>query len=96
MDSCQFMMGQGRSILIGLPEYLPVADTYTVSVSPHSVRFIADRKKIAEIPFDNDEVFERLSFAHEVGLVESKNGIDYPDYITNVAYIEVLKGDRVQ
>lgn len=96
IENCEFLLGQGRSIVIGLPQYLPVADNYTVSISPQSIRFIAGREKVAEIPYKSSEVFNRLSFAHEVGLVESRDGEHYPDYITNVAYIEVRKGETVQ
>jgi hypothetical protein len=82
-------MGEGRSIVIALPQYLPVSDTYTVSVSKNDMRIIAGREKVAEMPLRNREAFDRLSFAHEVGIVESKDGISYPGYITNMAYIEV-------
>lgn len=88
-ETCEFWMGSGRSIVIALPSFLPISETYTVSVSPRSIRFIAGREKVAELPFRNKEAFERLRFNHEVGIIESKNGQDYPDYITNVAYIEV-------
>ncbi len=100
IETCEFWMGAGKSIVIALPTFLPVSDTYTVSISPSSIRFIAGRDKVVELPFRNKEAFDRLSFSHEVGIVESSDGNEYPDYITNIAYIEVRnnmrEGSRVQ
>lgn len=84
-------MGQGKSIVIVIPAALPAADNFTVSICEKSIRFRAGREDIAEIPYTNKEVYNRLSFAHEVGLVEFPQDHPFPDCITNVAYIEVRK-----
>lgn len=84
-------MGQGKSIVIVLPVELPHAENFTVSVCQKSIRFRAGFNQIAEIPYSNREVFERLSFAHEVGMVEYPKDQPFPNCITNVAYIEVRK-----
>lgn len=84
-------MGQGKSIVIVIPAELPPAETFTVSICKDNIRFRAGRDEIADIPYKNREVYDRLSFAHEVGLVEFPKDQPFPDCITNVAYIEVRK-----
>ena len=92
-ERCEFLVEkEGRDILIAIPSVLPISETYTVSVSPKTIRFIAGHKKVTEFPYHSKEVFHRLSFKREVGLIESRDGGEnYPEYLTNVAYIEVRK-----
>lgn len=87
---CDFLLGQGYSVLIVVPAHLPDADTYTVSVSDRDIRFRAGQKDIAEVPYDDAEVFERIANNIQVGLVEYA-GQDFPTHITHVAYVEVRR-----
>ena len=84
-------MGQGKSIVIVLPVELPAAETYTVSICEKKIKFRAGHDQIAEVDYKNREVYDRLSFAHEVGVVEYPKDQPFPDCITSVAYIEVRK-----
>lgn len=90
--SCDFLMGQGQSIVIVVPSDLPKAETYTVSVSDREVRFKAGYNEIATVPMYDSEIYKRLSRHSQVGLVEYPKGSPWPDCITALAYVEVRKG----
>ncbi len=90
-QSCDFLLGQGKSIVIVVPGRLPQAETYTVAVSPGALSFRADYDEIAHIPYKNKEVYERLSYHPQVGVMEFY-GKEYPKRLSAVAYIEVRKG----
>lgn len=89
-DRCDFLLGAGYSIVIIISGSLPVAETYTVSVSDRDIRFRAGYEKIAEMPYQGGEVFERLANNTQVGLVEY-DGSGFPQDITHVAYVEVRR-----
>ncbi len=88
-DRCDFLLGENNSLVIILPVMLPSAENYTVSVSPTELKFKAGYDEIARMPFDNAEVYERLAFTPEVGLVEYVPGDFFPGVITAVAYVEI-------
>ena len=88
---CDFLMGKDNSVVIVIPEHLPKAETYTVSVSSKDIRFRADYDCIAEILYQGGEIFKRIAGAIQVGLVEYSGLGDFPDHITNVAYVEVRR-----
>lgn len=90
-DSCDFLMGQGNSIVIVVPSDLPKADTYTVSVSDRDVRFKAGYEEIATVPMYDSEIYNRLTRHSQVGVVEYPKGKEFPDCITALAYVEVRK-----
>lgn len=90
-DQCDFVMGQGHSIVIVVPGDLPQAETYTVSVSDRDVRFKAGYTEIGMVPMRDSEVYGRLARLSQIGLIEYPKGEPFPDAITAVAYIELRK-----
>jgi hypothetical protein len=89
--SCDFLLGQNETIVIVIPASLPKADTYTVSVTDHSIRFKAGYDSIAEMEYPGGEVFRRIIGNTQVGLVENPPDGKFPSCITNVAYVEVRR-----
>ena len=89
---CDFVMGEGQSVVIVIPAFLPEDKTYTVSVGDTDLRFKSGFEKIAEVPLTHPEVLKRLKAHTEIGIVEYPKGEPWPDCITNVAFVEVRKG----
>lgn len=89
-ERCDFLLGQGYSIVIVIPANLPKAETYTVSISDRDIRFKAGYESIAEMPYQGSEIFRRIANNTQVGLVEY-TGEPLPANITNVAYVEVRR-----
>lgn len=89
-ERCDFLLGQGYTILIIIPATLPVAETYTVSVSDRDIRFKAGYENIAIVQYPGGELFERIANNVQVGLVE-RTDENLPAHITNVAYVEVRR-----
>ncbi len=83
-------MGRDNSVIIVIPERLPMAETYTVSISDKDIKFRADYDYIAEMIYQGGEIFRRIASSVQVGLVEYAGG-DFPAHITNVAYVEVRR-----
>lgn len=90
-DQCDFLLGGAQSVAIVIPAKLPMAETYTVSISETDVRFRAGHHEIAKISYKNNDVFTRLSALSQVGMVEYPNGTPFPDCITALAYVEVRR-----
>lgn len=89
-ERCDFLLGAGYTIVIIISGSLPAADTYTVSISDRDIRFKAGYEKIAEMPYQGGEIFERIANNTQVGLVEY-DGTQFPEKITHVAYVEVRR-----
>lgn len=92
-QKCDFILGNGSSVVIVIPTVLPYAENYTVSVSENDIKFKAGYDEIAFLNYDNHEIYDRIAQHTQVGLVEHRKDADMPDYITNVAYVEVRKGN---
>ncbi len=90
-ERCDFLLGEGHTIVIIVAGSLPKAETYTVSVSDDNILFKAGYERIAEMPYQGGEIFERIANNTQVGLVEYKSGEDLPRNITHVAYVEVRR-----
>lgn len=90
-DKCDFLLGQGHSVVIVIPTHLPAADTYTVSVSSKDIKFRAGHEDIASFTYPGGEVYQRIANNIEIGLVEYPPGGEFPNVITNVAYVEVRR-----
>lgn len=88
---CDFLIGRDNSVVIIIPANLPKAETYTVSVSDRDIRFKADYHSIAEMGYQGGEVFQRIANNTQVGLVEYIGPGEFPNYITNIAYVEVRR-----
>lgn len=90
-ERCDFLLGNGHTIVIIIPASLPEAETYTVSVSDKDIRFKAGYEDIATMPYQGGEIFQRIANNTQVGLVEYRNGEKFPTNITHVAYVEVRR-----
>lgn len=90
-ERCDFLLGNGYSIVIIIPANLPVAETYTVSISDKDIRFRAGYENIAEMPYQGMEIFKRIANNTQVGLVEYTGQDEFPTNITHVAYVEVRR-----
>ena len=91
-NRCDFLLGQDYTIVIVIPASLPKAETYTVSISRKDIRFRAGYEKVAELPYQGGEIFERIANNVQIGLVEfPPDAAEFPDCITNVAYVEVRR-----
>lgn len=88
---CDFLLGMNESIVIVIPENLPRAETYTVSVSDKDIRFRADYDTIGEMIYQGGDIFQRIASSFQVGLVEYPGPGDLPTHITNIAYVEVRR-----
>lgn len=89
---CGFLLGEGNSIVIVIPDHLPQAESYTVAVTANDIKFRAGYDDIAVMPYPGGELFARLAKSVQVGLVEYRPGQEkMPKEITNLAYIEVRR-----
>ncbi len=76
-------------MVIVLPGMLPAnAPNYTVSATPDRIRIKAGHNEIAQFPYHNEEVFNRLKTTSQVGIVEHPPGGFFPGCVTAVAYVE--------
>ena len=91
-DRCDFLMGKDDSMVIVLPGNLPSADNYTVAATPDEIRIRAGYNEIARFPYQNDRVFGLLSTFSQVGIVEFPPQDSFPGSITNVAYVQTMRG----
>ncbi len=88
-DRCDFLMGQGDSMVIVLPGLLPKVDTtYTISASPSEISIKAGFNEIARFPYSNENVFRILTMSSQVGIVEYSPKDAFPNAITAVAYVQ--------
>jgi hypothetical protein len=90
-EHCYFITGSNKAIIIVLPCSLPQAEVFTISVSPGNLSFFVDYEPVADVPYDDTDIFDRLSHHHQIGLIEfeEQKSDSVPDYITNVAYVQV-------
>lgn len=91
-ERCDFLLGEGGSIVIVIPSRLPEADNYTVAATEDRLKFLAGYEDIAEMPYPGGEIYNRIASHTQVGLVEYQPEKEpFPDCITNVAYVEVRR-----
>lgn len=90
-NRCYFLLGQNDSVVIVVPERLPEAETYTVSVSDRDICFKAGHEKVTEFSYTGGEAYRRISDLTQIGLVEQPRPGYTPDHITKVAYVEVRR-----
>ncbi|MCB9989674.1 MAG: hypothetical protein H6868_10150 [Rhodospirillales bacterium] len=90
-NRCDFLLGEGQSVVIVVPAHLPYAETYTVAVTEDTIKFRAGFDDIAEMHYPGGEIYKRISGTTQVGLVEYPPEGELPDFITNVAYVEVRR-----
>ena len=88
-NRCDFLLGDKHNVVVVIPEHLPDADTYTISITPDHIIFRAGYDSIAEMNYSGKEIFEYFMHSTQVGIVEFLPGEDFPKTISNVAYVEV-------
>lgn len=92
-ERCDFLLGEGNSIVVVIPAHLPAADTYTLAVTSDFLKIMADYNDVAEMHYPGGEIFERIARHTQVGLVEyPPNNGEFPGEITHLAYVEVRSG----
>tara|TARA_B100002019_G_scaffold267377_1_gene258417 strand:- start:139 stop:429 length:291 start_codon:yes stop_codon:yes gene_type:complete len=90
-EHCYFITGTNDAVIIVVPKKMPDGDVFTVSVTPEEVTFAADYETFARVPYGDDDIFKRLSYHNQIGVIEyeeEKKG-PMPEYITHVAYVQV-------
>ena len=94
-EHCYFITGSNQEIIIVVPEQLPSADVMNLSVTPEQIAFAADYEVIAKVPYNDRDIYRRLSEHTQVGMIsfKEKNDEPLPQEITHVAYVEVW-GER--
>lgn len=90
-NRCDFLLGKDSSVVIVIPAHLPMAETYTVSVSDRDIKFRAGYDQVGEISYHDGEVYQRIANNIQIGLVEHLPGGELPANITHVAYVEVRR-----
>lgn len=90
-DKCHFITGAGKSIVIVVPKELPGCDVVTISVTPSCITFATDYQTVARVPYDNQEIYQRLASHTQIGIIEYDGQGEMQPYLTQVAYVEVWK-----
>ena len=90
-NRCDFLLGEGQSVVIVVPAHLPYAETYTVAVTQDQIKFKAGYDDIAEMAYPGGEIYDRIVGHTQIGLVEYPPEGEFPPFITNVAYVEVRR-----
>lgn len=93
-EHCYFIIGQNNTIVIVIPTHLPDADVFTVSVTENEVEFSADYEPIAQVPYQDNEIYSKFKENTQVGMIEyeeAKKG-PMPQHITHLAYVEIWEG----
>jgi hypothetical protein len=89
---CSFLMGNGDDLVIVVPIHLPLADTYTISVSRDHIRFKAGYNEIATLKYPGGDIFRRIMNFTEIGLVEYTPEMEkFPVNITHRAYVDIRR-----
>ncbi len=91
-SACDFVLGEGQSIVIVVPAHLPQDKSCTVSVSDTDIKFRAGFEQLAQVNVSHPEVLKRLKAQTEIGIVEYPEGDPWPDCITAIGHVEVRKG----
>ncbi len=90
-NRCDFLLGEGSSVVIVVPANLPYAETYTVAVTQDQIRFKAGQDAVAEMEYPGGEIYDRIAGSTQIGLLEYPPEGEFPPFITNVAYVEVRR-----
>jgi hypothetical protein len=89
----RFLLGSSGALIIVLAGALPDgASSYTLRATPGEIIFKAAQHEIARFPYRNDEVFGHLSRLSMIDAVECPESGYFPGEITNVLYVETLRG----
>lgn len=89
----RFLLGASGTLMIVLAGALPEgASSYTLRATPDEIIFKAAHQEIARFAYRNDDVFGHLARMSMIDAVECPDGGVFPGEITNVLYIETLRG----
>lgn len=81
-------------LVIALSGELPKdTSNYTLRATPDEVIFKAGPKEIARFRYSNTLVFNELAKLTSIGAVECVDGQPFPGEITNLMYVETMRGN---
>ncbi len=90
---CRFLLGASGALIVALAGELPrEASTYTLRATPDELIFKAGLKEIARFKYSNTLVFNELAKLSTIGAVECVEGQAFPGELTNMLYVETMKG----
>jgi hypothetical protein len=93
VKGCRFLLGASGMMIVALAGELPKdASTYTLRATPTEIIFKAGYNEIARFPFANTEVFNELAKLSNIGAVEYVEGEPLPGALTNMLYVETMRG----
>lgn len=89
-EKCDFILGDGGSIVIVVPTQLPKDLPLTLEVHKRGIVFLSGEVEVGSVPCERPDILQRLINIAKVGLIEFLNGIPrFPAYITSVAAVSV-------
>jgi len=93
VTGCRFLLGASGLLVVALAGELPKdVSTYTLRATPTELIFKAGLQEIARFPFSNSELFNELAKLSTIGAVEYVEGEPLPGALTNMLYVETLRG----
>lgn len=93
IKGCRFLLGASGIMIVALAGELPKdVSTYTLRATPTEVIFKSGMREIARFPFSNTEVFNELAKLSNIGAVEYVDGEPLPGALTNMLYVETMRG----
>jgi len=94
VTGCRFLLGASGMLIIALAGELPRdASTYTLRATPEELIFRAGQTEIARFKYSNTQVFNELAKLSSIGAVECVDGQPFPGELTNMIYIETMRGE---
>lgn len=89
-SQCGILKGRNNIVVLVVPEILPANGGLKVSISPTYLRFCDHDTEYGKIEYDDRSLYDSLARFPQIGLVEYTGEGDFPEVITNTAYVEVL------
>ena len=93
VKGCRFLLGASGMMIVALAGQLPPdASTYTLRATPTELILKAGANEIARFAFSNTEVFNELAKLSNIGAIEYIDGEPLPGALTNMLYVETMRG----
>ncbi len=93
VEGFRFLLGASGMLIIALSGELPKdTSSYTLRATPDEVIFKAGPKEIARFKYSNTLVFNELAKLTSIGAVECVDGQPFPGEITNLMYVQTMRG----
>ncbi|MFA5592678.1 MAG: hypothetical protein WC989_05135 [Micavibrio sp.] len=89
----RFLLGASGMLVVVLTGELPInSSVYTLRATPNEIVFRAGQEEIARFAFSNKDVFNELAKLSTIGAVECSEGGVFPGELTNLLYVETMRG----